>query len=108
MEIIYKNNKYSLISESVQPNTSLKNAIKTLNDAFNSDPDAISKLFEYRVTCNEQLANHPLIQVREEDNGEFTVGILGILNGIFGKDNKGVGYIKADMEDGDELQGFHQ
>lgn len=46
MQIIYKNMKYSL-NEAVSSST-VSNAIKLLNDAFDSDPDAISKLFEYR------------------------------------------------------------
>jgi hypothetical protein len=98
--------KYSL-NEAVSSST-VSNAIKLLNDAFDSDPDAISKLFAYRVPCNEKLADHDTIQVREEDDGTYSLSVLGILNGLFGKDAKGVGYIKAEIEDGEDLQGFHK
>lgn len=60
------------------------------------------------VPCNESLANHDTIQVRDEGNGKYSIGILGILNGLFGKDSKGVGYIKAEIEDGEDLQGFYK
>lgn len=51
-----------------------------LNEALRLDPDAIDALFRHRVPCNESLAAHPSIQVTTEP----TVGLLGLLNGLFG------------------------
>jgi len=62
-------------------------AVKVLNEAFEADPDAISSLFSTRVSCNSKLAVHRTIQVRAESplpagQGDFTIGTLGVINGI--------------------------
>ena len=46
------------------------------------DPLAITSLAKTRVQCNASLAIHPTIQVQECTDGTFTVGMIGILNGI--------------------------
>jgi len=87
----------------------VEKAIEVLNRAVKSDPDAMDKLFNHRVPCNEILAEDPTIQVRghrtkgwsiddtkgivikEESN--YKVGLLGILNGIFGVDEESWGFI---------------
>lgn len=102
MRIIHEGHIYESVNS-----ISSKLAIKKLNEFFDLDPDAISKLFATRVKCNKELAENADVFVRDEGNGEYSVGILGILNGIFGHDAKGIGHIKAEMEDGEELQGFY-
>lgn len=60
-------------------------AISALNNAFKSDPKAIWTLFNAYTTCNEELANHPTVQVlaqEVEGKERFTVGTLGIINGV--------------------------
>lgn len=59
--------------------------INLLNEAFKADPEGIQNLVEKRFFINEILADHPTIQVQEASSGEFTLSILGILNGILGK-----------------------
>ena len=54
----------------------------TLTRAFVADPEAVKKLFEFRVPCNQQLADDPMVIVNDEGDGTFTVGLLGIINGI--------------------------
>lgn len=56
--------------------------VTTLNEALLADYGAISQLFSHRFLCNEDLADHPTIQVAENDSGETTVGSLGLINGI--------------------------
>lgn len=63
--------------------------IDTLNVAFKADPDAIRDLIRHRVSCNRALADHPTIQVSDgmsgsgfEDEPSFSVGLLGMLNGV--------------------------
>lgn len=58
--------------------------IKLLNEIAELDRDAISSLLTIRFDCNEALADHPSVQVREEGDGRFSVSMLGILNGLFG------------------------
>jgi hypothetical protein len=78
----------------------VKHAINLLNEAFKMDPEAINKLVGSRVKCNKELADHPTIQVLGEgDPMTFTVGLLGILNGIFGKDGNGTGYIGIELDE---------
>jgi len=77
-------------------------AILVLNEAVRADPEAVLALVEYRVPCNDALADHPSIQVRNINPPPDTskmdatnpallaqvktceVGLLGILNGLFG------------------------
>ena len=63
--------------------------IQVLNEAIDLDEEAIRKLFQYRVECNEELADHPVIQVRDEGEGVFSISLLGILNGLFGTIGEG-------------------
>jgi hypothetical protein len=78
---------------------SLNDVIKILNEALESDREAITKLFTSRVECNEDLANHPTIQVGDyHGNGKHMVGILGLLNGLFGIRADGRGYLCAYFE----------
>lgn len=71
-------------------------AVDLLNQALFDDREAITKLFEHRVSCNEALAYHPTIQVSED----FQVGFLGLLNGIFGVNESQIGHICAVYEGG--------
>lgn len=75
--------------------------IAILNSALESDREAIQTLVQSRVRCNKTLADHPEIQVGAMDCGH-EVGILGILNGLFGVDENGWGFICAiyDAPDG--------
>ena len=64
-------------------------AIAVLNDALERDPEAITQLVNLRVTCNAELAAHPLVQVADHD-GETRIGILGLINGALGSSPTGV------------------
>ena len=64
---------------------SVDHAVKVLNEALEMHHDAMLELINFRVPCNEELSNHPTIQVRAYDmDVKYSVGILGIINGIFG------------------------
>ena len=73
-------------------------AINALNTMVEADREAIENLLNYRVECNEAMADHPTVQVMA-DNHKFKVGLLGIINGIFGAKD-GIGYIAFEYEDG--------
>lgn len=54
--------------------------VDVLNRAFKADPDALQSLVFSRVNCNDTLAKDPTICVYGDN--EYTVGLVGILNGI--------------------------
>lgn len=91
---------------------SAEHAVKILNEAFMLDPDGIAGIAGNSSRINEALSNHPTIQtsiagyadVRSVGlNGEivnsgelepiYKLGIIGLLNGIFGCDENGQGPI---------------
>jgi len=69
-----------------------------LNDALDIDRAAIATLCGMRVPCNQKLADHPTIQVRAEEDGTFSLGLIGLLNGLIGTDEKQHGYLAATFE----------
>lgn len=79
--------------------------VQMLNEAMKTDPEAMTRLVESRVSCTLPLADHPTIQVRSDDKG-YSVGMLGVLNGIFGVDSTGSGAIAAEFDESGELKGF--
>jgi len=70
----------------------LKDAIDFLNELVKIDADALRALIGHRVPCNNGLVDHPTVQVGEF-GGVFQVGMLGILNGLFGVNEDGYGFI---------------
>jgi hypothetical protein len=77
---------------------SLQDAIAYLNDLIELDAAAIVALINQRVPCNRQLAEHETCQVYKTDDG-YVVGLLGILNGLFGIRSDGYGHITAVLGD---------
>ena len=86
--------------------------INFLNSLLEIDNDAITELFNDRVSCNEKLANHDTVQVRGYDpitnqkTDKYSVGILGILNGLFGIDENGCGGIIMYLDDNKKIKYF--
>lgn len=60
----------------------MEKVVNLLNELNKADPRVLKKLIEYRVPCNEKVADHPTVQVSPEGD-EYVVGLLGILNGLF-------------------------
>ena len=81
-------------------------AIRFLNELVGIDRIAIGALIDHRVVCNEQLGEHPTVQVGGADT-TYLVGMLGIFNGLFGIRDDGYGYITAIFDDG-ILMGFRK
>jgi hypothetical protein len=75
---------------------SLSQVIGILNSAIRADRKAIQTLIESRKPCNKKLANHPSIQVGyNKRSKKYRVGLLGMLNGLFGVDKNMFGGISA-------------
>ena len=80
-------------------------AIEVLNRVHTADPTVLPALINHRVPCNEAICEDVTVQVGKHD-GEWQVGLLGILNGIFGIQETGIGYIGAHYNDDKVLTHF--
>lgn len=85
----------------------VEEAIKTLNEAVEADKAAMLELLNFRVPINEKLAKHPTIQCStyrpEDQKTGYSVSLLGIINGIFGKRNDGWAYISTLVNSNEDL-----
>lgn len=74
----------------IKQTVTLDEAIEYLNELIKLDRVAMAALVANRVPCNQGLADHPTAQVCAQHGG-YLVGMLGILNGLFGtlKDRRG-------------------
>jgi hypothetical protein len=89
---------------------SIDEAIALLNEAVASDPAAMKSLVETRVRCNVALGGHPTIQVTFGDSpAEVRVGLLGIINGLFGvREVDGYGRVQAVFDKGGSILCFQK
>jgi len=102
----------------IRKNISIADALNVLNRAVKADPEAMAALRAAKVPCNDELAKDEEIQVSmdqipgavhdvwEDDEPVevggrkvYKVGFLGVLNGLFGIDERtGFGAIAAVFE----------
>lgn len=82
----------------------IDHAIEVLNRALAADPDTVRALFAHRVVCNETLTDDPTIQVTVKNMP--TLGVLGLVNGLFGVAPSGYGFITAEYDDEDTPGGY--
>ena len=103
----------------IKDDVKLGEVIDFLNSLLNLDKNAVTALFSARTYCNNKIGAHPTVQIQEEpfsnilafdenDNMlHYTVGILGILNGLFGVFEEGsytgCGPITAIWDEKEEL-----
>lgn len=66
----------------------VQQAVDLLNELNAIDGNAISDLIDKRSFCNNQLGEHPTVQCGMH-HGHCTVGLLGVLNGLFGDGSYG-------------------
>lgn len=102
---------------------STDDAIAVLNRIHATDPEVLPLLIAMRVPCNEALADDPTVQVNMaalfdrpmvHEAGSSTatilpayeVGLLGIINALFGADEQERGFIAAHYDDEGNLTGF--
>jgi hypothetical protein len=77
----------------------VKEAVDLLNELLEIDYDAIYALINNRVSCNESLADHETVVVWQPEGEGPTVGVLGILNGLFGIREDGMGAICVEIDE---------
>lgn len=90
----------------IKPSVTVEEAIELLNELVTADPEAARNLVEQRVECTQGLAGHPTIQVYQPEGVTPSVGLLGVINGMFGTDEAGWGPISAVFEDDGKLSRF--
>lgn len=91
----------------MQNNVLADHIINVLNELVALDREALGKLIETRVPCNQALTDHPTVQVFKSAPEEpAVVGMLGILNGLAGVDSDGWGFIAASFDDQGQLVKF--
>ena len=79
--------------------------IDYLNSLVEADPLAVRAVLCVRIPCNEALADHPSCIIGGGWPQGYTVGVMGIINGIFGVNEDGYGKIAYTMnEDGSNLR----
>jgi len=87
----------------IKEKVSIYEVVELLNSALKLDREALENLCFNRAKCNKKLADHPTIQVHCYDEngitGKYSVGLIGILNGIFEVNKDGWGAIAASVED---------
>jgi len=89
----------------VKNSVSIEGTVNFLNELIKIDQNAVSALFSMRIICNEELADHETVQVHQLGPETFQVGMIGILNGLFGIDEFGWGHVVADYENA-KISGF--
>lgn len=55
-----------------------------LNHLLVLDPKCMNGIMRHRQRCNSAIAEHATVQVRKHLNNSTTLGLVGILNGLFG------------------------
>ena len=80
-------------------NIDAQDVCNLLNELLKLDYDCVESLINFHSKCNLSIADLPNVMVREDDNGEFSLGIIGLLNGLFELDEKGFGKICYEFDD---------
>lgn len=81
--------------------------VELLNEALLKDPECLKALFEHRVPCNSAIAHHPTIQVQQHKGQKVpAVGLLGILNGLFGIGEDGFGAFAMEIDEEGNISKF--
>ena len=77
--------------------TFVEAAVEILNSALKADRLAVNRFFALEVEVNQELADHPTIQVGDSeldpDAKSPVVRPLGFINGLFGVDERRYGFI---------------
>jgi hypothetical protein len=84
---------------SIKNEVKIQEVVTFLNELLLVDDIATSALFSVRVPCNHDMRKHKSVQVGLLGKSFPIVGMIGILNGLFGADSDGWGKISAEYGD---------
>ena len=73
----------------------IQDAVDLLNEMLKADSHATASFIALQTPCNNELAEHPTIQANGYGPTAPSIGPLGVINGLFGVDEKGYGAIAA-------------
>jgi hypothetical protein len=106
---------------SIKEHVTPQEVVDFLNSLLEIDRDAITKVVITKQSCSEAMANHPTVQCGAVKNlvgpnqipsgfSDFTVGMVGILNGLFGSfddgPKKGWGCVAYDLDENKSITKF--
>lgn len=78
-----------------------------LNNILRIDPSVVDELFLNRVPCSEKLHDNSTAQIRKHNNETYSIGVLGIINGLIGiGEEKQYGPIAMVIDEDDEVLEF--
>jgi len=88
----------------MKDSVTIDEVITYLNELITIDTLAMAALIANRVPCNYEMAIHPTVQVHTQHGG-YLVGLVGIINGMFGVDDNNWGPITwVFEEDKDQMK----
>lgn len=87
------------------PPAHIAHAIQVLNEVLAVEPAALATLLRTRVTLNsDMLDDHSSVQTGEDlFTGRSWLSGMGLVNGLFGADEHGIGYIYIETPSPDDL-----
>lgn len=84
---------------------SIAETVEYLNSLLAADPLAMRAMLRTLTICNNTLAEHPSAQVW--DCGDTAaIGLMGVINGLFGIDDNGWGAIAYCIDDESQVTAF--
>ena len=94
-----------MISETI----SIDDVVEYLNSVLEADPLALRALLCTFIPCNKKLAKHPTAVVNPAWHEGYTIGVIGLINGMFGvgEDNYPAICYKIDTET-NKVIGFYR
>ena len=87
----------------IKQSIALQDTVSLLNEMLDLDAKATYRLISFRVACNKDLGDHPTIQILDVEGQDY-VGLLGVLNGLFGVDEEDYGAIAAVYDNGELME----
>lgn len=89
----------------IKESISAREVVDFLNHLLEIDESFTTNLVMTRFKCNDKLICHPSVQhiTNTKMTGAYA-GFLGVLNGLFGVDDKSMGPIHACIKDGKLLK----
>lgn len=61
-----------------------------LNELLRMDKYALTDMMTERISINKELQTHPTLQAKEREKGVQEIGLLAVINGMFGLEGETV------------------
>ena len=84
-----------------------QDACDLLNELLMLDYGCTASLIMHQECCNDAVAKHPFVQVQCYKKDKYPLlGIVGVINGMFGTREDGMGAICYEIDVNDKILGF--